>query len=86
MPFLLTAIAAVFLQVISNQKFIGYALFIVVFVLQTVLVSVRFEHNLYTYRRLADADVLGHERLRPLPAARGPGSTATGPCSPRCCW
>jgi hypothetical protein len=49
MPFLLTAIAAVFLQVMSNQKFIGYALFILVFVLQTVLVSMRFEHNLYTY-------------------------------------
>ena len=49
MPFLLMAIAAVFLQVISNQKFIGYALFILVFVLQTVLVSVHLEHNLYTY-------------------------------------
>ena len=49
MPFLLTAVAAVFLQVISNQKFIGYALFILVFVLETVLVSVHLEHNLYTY-------------------------------------
>jgi ABC-2 type transport system permease protein len=38
-PFLLTAVAAVFLQVMSNQKFIGYALFILVFVLQTVLVA-----------------------------------------------
>lgn len=49
MPFLLTAVAAVFLQVLSNQKFIGYALFILVFVLQTVLISVHLEHNLYTY-------------------------------------
>jgi hypothetical protein len=49
LPFALTAVAAVFLQVISNQKFIGYALFILVFVLQTILVSVHFEHNLYTY-------------------------------------
>ena len=49
MPFVLMAVAAVFLQVISNQKFIGYALFILVFVLQTVLVSVHLEHNLYTF-------------------------------------
>jgi ABC-2 type transport system permease protein len=49
MPFALTAVAAVFLQVISNQKFIGYALFILVFVLQTILVSMHFEHNLYTF-------------------------------------
>jgi ABC-2 type transport system permease protein len=48
-PFALTAVAAVFLQVMSNQKFIGYALFIVVFLMQTVLTAMHFEHNLYTY-------------------------------------
>jgi ABC-2 type transport system permease protein len=48
-PFMLTAVAAVFLQVLSNQKFIGYALFIVVFLLQIVLQAMHFEHNLYTY-------------------------------------
>jgi ABC-2 type transport system permease protein len=69
MPFVLTAVAAVFLQVISNQKFIGYALFIVVFVLQTVLISVHLEHNLYTYAgspvlTYSDMNGFGH-LLRP---------------------
>ena len=49
LPFALAAVAAVFLQVLSNQKFIGYALFIVVFLMQTVLTAMHFEHNLYTY-------------------------------------
>jgi ABC-2 type transport system permease protein len=66
MPFLLTAVAAVFLQVMSNQKFIGYALFILVFVLQTVLVSVHLEHNLYTYAgspTLTYSDMNGYGHL-----------------------
>ena len=71
MPFLLTAVAAVFLQVISNQKFIGYALFIVVFVLQIVLRQRAFRAQPVHLCRRADADVLRHERLRPLPAAVG---------------
>jgi len=49
LPFGLMAIAAVFLQVLSNQKFIGYALFILVFALQLVMQSVHLEHNLYIY-------------------------------------
>ena len=71
MPFVLMGVAAVFLQVISNQKFIGYVLFILVFVLQTMLAAMHFEHNLYNLCRLAGADVLGHERLRPSAAAVG---------------
>lgn len=66
MPFLLTAVAAAFLQVMSNQKFIGYALFILVFVLQTVLVSVHLEHNLYTYAgspTLTYSDMNGYGHL-----------------------
>jgi hypothetical protein len=49
LPFGLMAIAAVFLQVLSNQKFIGYALFILVFALQLVMQSLHLEHNLYIY-------------------------------------
>ncbi|HEY7641248.1 MAG TPA: M1 family aminopeptidase [Steroidobacteraceae bacterium] len=66
MPFLLTAVATVFLQVMSNQKFIGYALFILLFVLQTVLVSVHLEHNLYTYAgspTLTYSDMNGYGHL-----------------------
>lgn len=49
LPFGLMAVAAVFLQVMSNQKFIGYAAFMLVFALQLVMQSVRLEHNLYIY-------------------------------------
>ena len=61
-------------------------LFIVVFVLQIVLASRALRAQPVHLRRLADADVLGHERLRPLPAAVGLVPDATGRCSPRCCW
>ncbi len=86
MPFVLTAVAAVFLQVISNQKFIGYALFILVFVLQTVLVSVHFEHNLYTFAgsptlTYSDMNGFGHF-LQPV----GLVQQLLVACSPRCCW
>jgi ABC-2 type transport system permease protein len=68
-PFALAAVAAVFLQVLSNQKFIGYALFIVVFLMQTVLTAMHFEHNLYTYAgsptlTYSDMNGFGHV-LRP---------------------
>lgn len=49
MLFVLMGIGAVFLQVMTNQKFIGYALFIVVFLLQTILAALHFEHNLYNF-------------------------------------
>ena len=69
MPFVLMAVAAVFLQVVSNQKFIGYALFIVVFLMQTVLTAMHFEHNLYIYAgsptlTYSDMNGFGH-LLRP---------------------
>ena len=66
LPFGLMAIAAVFLQVLSNQKFIGYALFILVFALQMVLLSMHFEHNLYTYSgmpTLVYSDMNGYGHL-----------------------
>ncbi|MGH8178970.1 MAG: ABC transporter permease/M1 family aminopeptidase [Steroidobacter sp.] len=49
LPFALMAVLAIFLQVVSNQKFLGYLLLIVVLILQIVLSSVNLEHNLYTY-------------------------------------
>ncbi len=49
LPFGLMAAAAVFLQVMSNQKFIGYAVFILVFALQLVMQSLKLEHNLYIF-------------------------------------
>jgi len=48
-PFMLTAVAAIFVQVVSNNKFVGYLLFIVWFVGTRALVGLDFEHNLYQY-------------------------------------
>jgi ABC-2 type transport system permease protein len=48
-PFLLMAVLAVFLQVVSNQKFLGYLLVILGLIAQIVLASVNLEHNLYLY-------------------------------------
>jgi len=49
LPLGLIGAAAVFLQVMSNQKFVGYALFILIFALQLVMQSMRLENNLYIY-------------------------------------
>jgi ABC-2 type transport system permease protein len=49
LPLGLMGAGAVFLQVMSNQKFIGYALFILIFALQLVMQSVHLEHNLYIF-------------------------------------
>ena len=48
-PFFLMAVLAVFLQVVSNQKFLGYLLLIVGLLLSIVFQAMRFEHNLYLY-------------------------------------
>ena len=74
-----------FLQVLSNQKFIGYALFIVVFLMQTVLTAMHFEHNLYTYAgsptlTYSDMNGFGH-LLRPWAWFNTYWS-----CSRPCCW
>lgn len=47
LPFVLMAMLAVFLQVLSNQKFLGYFLLIVVLIAQIVTQAMNFEHNLY---------------------------------------
>lgn len=48
-PFVLMGALALFLQVISNQKFIGYLLLILVLLSQIVLSQIGYEHNLYLY-------------------------------------
>jgi ABC-2 type transport system permease protein len=66
LPFALIAAAAIFLQVMSNQKFIGYALFIVVLAMQIILQSMHLEHNLYTYSgapTLVYSDMNGYGHL-----------------------
>jgi hypothetical protein len=53
-PFVLMAVLAVFLQVVSNQKFLGYLLLIVGLLLSIVFQAMRFEHNLYLYPSAPD--------------------------------
>jgi ABC-2 type transport system permease protein len=48
-PFVLMGALALFLQIISNQKFIGYLLLILVLLAQIVLSQIGYEHNLYIY-------------------------------------
>lgn len=48
-PFILMGALALFLQVVSNQKFLGYLLLIVVLLAQIVLGTMGYEHNLYIF-------------------------------------
>lgn len=48
-PFVLMGALALFLQIVSNQKFIGYLLLILVLLAQIVLGQIGYEHNLYIY-------------------------------------
>ena len=48
-PFLLMAIPAVFLQVVADNRYVGYLLMILYFVSQPVLAAWDFDHNLYQY-------------------------------------
>ncbi len=54
-PFMLMAFAAIFLQVVSNNKFTGYLLFIVLFVIMQMLPTLDLEHNLYRYASTSGA-------------------------------
>src|SRR5471032_2030748 len=47
--FVLMALCALTLQVLSNNKFIGYLLVIVLMIVQGVLGMLHFEHNLYNF-------------------------------------
>ncbi len=49
LPFILLGLFALVLQVVSNNKFIGYLLVIVLMVLQLVANVMHFEHNLYDF-------------------------------------
>ena len=82
----LMAVLGVVLQVIANQKFVGYLLLILVVISLIALPGVHFEHNLYLYSTALDHDVLRHERLRQPPQALGMVPDATGRCSLRCWW
>ncbi len=48
-PWVLMGALALFLQVVSNQKFIGYLLLVLVLLSQIVLGRIGYEHNLYIY-------------------------------------
>jgi ABC-type transport system involved in multi-copper enzyme maturation permease subunit len=49
LPFVLMAGAAIFLQVLCNQKFLGYLSMIVLLLVIIILPTVHLEHNLYIF-------------------------------------
>jgi ABC-type transport system involved in multi-copper enzyme maturation permease subunit len=54
MPFILMGLFAIVLQVMTNNKFIGYLLIIVVLISLPVMSAMHYEHNLYTFAGLPD--------------------------------
>ena len=65
LPFVLLGLFAVVLQVVSNNKFIGYLLVILLIVFQIVAGVLHFEHNLYDFGGLprtpySDMNGFGH--------------------------
>ncbi len=48
-PFLLIAVLAIFFQVMSNNKYLGFLLMVLFFIAQPVLSALDFNHNLYLY-------------------------------------
>ena len=65
MPFVLMGMGALVLQVITNNKFIGYLLIILLMVSQIVMGILNFSHNLYTFAGLpainySDMNGYGH--------------------------
>jgi len=65
MPYVLMALIAVALQVVTNNKFIGYLLMIVLMIAQIVLSVMHFDHNLYNIGLLprtpySDMNGFGH--------------------------
>ena len=64
-PFILMGLMGVVLQVVTNNKFIGYALMIVLMVSQIVAGIMHFDHNLYNFAGLprtpySDMNGYGH--------------------------
>lgn len=65
LPFVLMALVAIVLQVVTNNKFIGYLLMIVLIISQIVLSVMHFDHNLYNIAQLpntpySDMNGFGH--------------------------
>ena len=65
LPFVLMALVAIVLQVLTNNKFIGYLLVIVLMIGQIVLSVMHFDHNLYNIALLpatpySDMNGFGH--------------------------
>ena len=65
LPYVLMALVAVALQVVTNNKFIGYLLMIVLMIAQIVLSVLHFDHNLYNVGLLpetpySDMNGFGH--------------------------
>lgn len=63
--FVLMGLCALTLQVLSNNKFIGYLLVILLMVAQSVLGMLHFEHNLYNFAatpaiKYSDMNGYGH--------------------------
>jgi len=65
LPYVLMALVAIVLQVVTNNKFIGYLLVIVLLIGQIVLSVMHFDHNLYNIAQLpatpySDMNGFGH--------------------------
>lgn len=65
LPYVLMALVAIVLQVLTNNKFIGYLLVIVLMIGQIVLSVMHFDHNLYNVAMLpatpySDMNGFGH--------------------------
>lgn len=64
-PFILLGLFAVIVQVLTNNKFIGYLLMILVLISQVVMGTLHLEHNLYSIAsvptiRYSDMNGMGH--------------------------
>ena len=53
-PFILMGLFAIVLQIMTNNKFIGYLLIILLLISLAVMGAMHFEHNLYTFAGLPD--------------------------------
>ena len=48
-PLVLTAILALFVQVVFNNRYLGYLILLIYLIAQLVMATMGFEHNLYNY-------------------------------------
>jgi hypothetical protein len=71
-------VLAIALQVICSRKYLGYAVLVAEPVASLTLQG-RGSTILLLYGAFPQLDLFGHERLRPLPAARSASCSCTGP-------